>query len=50
MNKVVVHIPHSSTHIPEKYKGLLTVDEEMTEKVIRVYCHKIYIPNKKQKN
>ena len=32
MNKVVVHIPHCSTHIPEKYKELFTVDEEKINK------------------
>ncbi len=32
MNKVIVHIPHSSTYIPEKHKELFTVDEETLDK------------------
>lgn len=28
MNKVIVHIPHSSTDIPEEYKNLFVIDDE----------------------
>ncbi len=32
MNKVIVHIPHSSTDIPEEYKKLFVVDDEKLSK------------------
>ncbi len=32
MNKIIVHIPHSSTDIPEEYKKLFTVDDETLKK------------------
>ena len=32
MNKVIVHIPHSSTDIPEEYKKLFVVDDETLSK------------------
>lgn len=32
MNKVIVHIPHSSTLIPEEYKSLFVIDDEELSK------------------